>query len=104
MAGLKHAGVMSKHRVQSNRQGDATVWFVEVFRYVLPHLAAGCIAGVVAACGMVATNLGSLRDLVVNTEGGWLAFALLIFGMVVTLGSAAIGAAIMGLEWDRKSM
>ena len=70
---------------------------MEVLRYVLPHLATGCIAGVVAAVGVVASNLGSLRDLVLTTQGGWLAFALLVFGFVVTFGSVAIGGAIMSL-------
>nr|WP_294525069.1 hypothetical protein [uncultured Rhodopila sp.] len=68
---------------------------MEVLRYVLPHLLAGCLAGVVASIGMVATNLGSLRDLVLHTQGGWIAFALLTFGLVVTFGSLAIGGAIM---------
>jgi hypothetical protein len=70
---------------------------MEILRYVLPHLAAGCIGGMVAACGLVASNLGSLRDLVLHTQGGWLAFGLLTFGFVVTFGSIAIGGAIMGL-------
>ncbi|MDR3530941.1 MAG: hypothetical protein P4L90_10360 [Rhodopila sp.] len=73
---------------------------MEVLRYVLPHLFAGCVAGVVAAIGVVATNLGSLRDLVLHTEGGWLAFALLTFGFVVTFGSIAIGTAIMTIADD----
>jgi len=98
--GGNEAGVTSRHRVGPEQQGGITLWQLEVVRYVLPHLLAGCIAGVVAACGMVGTNLGSLRDLVINTEGGWLAFALLTFGMVVTFGSVAIGVAIMGLDWD----
>nr|WP_294513048.1 hypothetical protein [uncultured Rhodopila sp.] len=66
-----------------------------MLRYVLPHVLAGCLAGVVASVGMVATNIGSLRDLVLNTQGGWIAFALLTFGLVVTFGSIAIGGAIM---------
>jgi len=70
---------------------------MEVLRYVLPHLLAGCLAGVVASVGLVATNLGSLRDLVLNTDGGWVAFALLTFGLVVTFGSIAIGGAIMAI-------
>ncbi len=83
------------------RQGfAAALWRVEVFRYVLPHLLAGCAAGVVAAFAMLASNLGSLQDLVLHTEGGWIAFGLLTFGMVVTLGSVAIGAAIMTIPWD----
>jgi len=70
---------------------------MEVLRYVLPHLLAGCLAGVVASVGLVATNLGSLRDLVLNTDGGWVAFALLTFGLVVTFGLIAIGGAIMAI-------
>jgi type IV secretory pathway VirB2 component (pilin) len=70
---------------------------MEVIRYIIPHLLAGCLAGIVASVGLVATNLGSLRDLMLHTDGGWLAFALLTFGMVVTFGSAAIGSAIMSI-------
>jgi len=72
---------------------------VEVFRFVLPRLLAGCCAGIVAALGLILTNVGALRDLVLHTDGGFLAAALLMFGCVVTFGSAAIGAAIMGLGW-----
>jgi hypothetical protein len=70
---------------------------MEVLRYILPHLLAGCLAGVVASVGLVATNVASLRDLVVNTQGGWIAFALLTFGLVVTFGSIAMGGAIMAI-------
>jgi len=71
---------------------------MELIRYVVPHLLAGCLGGAVASVGLVATNLGSLRDLMLHTNGGWLAFALLTFGMVMTFGSAAIGGAIMSIE------
>ena len=70
---------------------------MEVLRYVLPRLLAGCIGGLVAAWGLIASNLGSLRDLMMNSPDGWLAAALLSFGFVVTFGSAAIGGAIMQL-------
>jgi hypothetical protein len=72
----------------------------ELIRYVVPHWLAGCAAGVIAATALVATNLGSLRDLMWNTQGGWLGFVLLVFGFVVTFGSIAIGAAIMSLSED----
>jgi hypothetical protein len=68
---------------------------MEVLRYVLPHLAAGCLAGVVAAGCILATNVGSLCDLMQHSEGGWMAGALLAFGFVVTFGSAAVGWAII---------
>jgi hypothetical protein len=70
---------------------------MEVLRYVLPHLLAGCLAGVVASVGIVATDVGSLRELVLNTQGGWMAFGLLTFGLVVTFGSIAMGGAIMAI-------
>ena len=70
---------------------------MELIRFVIPHLLAGCLAGIVASVGLVTTNLGSLRDLMMHTDGGWLAFALLTFGMIVTFGSAAIGGAIMSI-------
>ncbi len=70
---------------------------MEVLRYVLPHMLAGCVAGLVAAAGIVACNVGGLRDLILHAEGGWLAYALLSFGFVVTFGSAAIGHAVIRL-------
>jgi hypothetical protein len=70
---------------------------MEIVRYILPHLLAGCLAGLAAAGGIVASNLGSLRDLMQQSQDGWLAGALLAFGFVVTFGSAAIGRAIMGI-------
>jgi hypothetical protein len=70
---------------------------MEILRYILPHLSAGCLAGVVASVGIVATNVAHLRELVVNTQGGWMAFALLTFGLVVTFGSLAMGGAIMAI-------
>lgn len=73
---------------------------MELLRYVLPHLAAGCLAGAIGAAAVVAANVGSLRDLVLHTEGGWIAYALLTFGFVVTFGSIAIGRAVIGLGDD----
>jgi hypothetical protein len=70
---------------------------MDPMRHVLAHVLAGCLAGAFGAVATVATNLGSLRDLILQTQGGWLAFALLIFGFMVTFGSAAGGHGIMTL-------
>jgi hypothetical protein len=75
---------------------------MEVLRYVLPHLFAGCLGGLAAAGAIVATNLGSLRELMEQSQDGWLAGLLLAFGFVVTFGSAAIGRAIIQLGQDRE--
>jgi type IV secretory pathway VirB2 component (pilin) len=72
---------------------------MELVRYVLPHLLAGSVAGLVAAVVLVAT-CPSLRDLVLHADGGWLGFGLLIGGCVLTFGSAAMGHAIMMIGQD----
>ena len=74
---------------------------MELVRYVLPHLLAGCIGGLVAAGGIVACNVGGLRDLIFHSQDGPLAYALLSFGFVVTFGSAAIGHAIISIGADK---
>ncbi|HEX3575630.1 MAG TPA: hypothetical protein VHU42_13590 [Rhodopila sp.] len=66
-------------------------------RHVLSHWLAGSVGGVVGAVTLVATNTGSLRDLVWHTDGGWLAFALLILEFAFTFGSAAIGHGIISI-------
>ena len=93
-------GATSRRCARTTRSTHVTLSRVEVFRFVLPRLLAGCCGGIVAALGMILTNVGSLRDLVLHRDGGLLAAALLTFGCVVTFGSAAIGVAIMGLAWD----
>lgn len=75
---------------------------MELLRYILPHLLAGCLAGLVAAGGIVVTNLGSLLDLMMHSEQGWIGGLLLAVGFVVTFGSAAVGRAIIRIgEPDR---
>jgi hypothetical protein len=70
---------------------------MNLIRYLLPRWLAGCLAGMVGATALVATNFAGLRDLMWHTPGGGLAFALLVFGFIVTFSSMAVGAAIMGL-------
>jgi hypothetical protein len=73
---------------------------MELVRYALPHWLAGCIAGLVAAVALVAINLGSLRDLMLQTQGGWLAFVLLMFALAATFGAVAFGHAVMTVGDD----
>ncbi len=74
---------------------------MDVVRHMLVHLLAGCIAGGVGAVATVATNTGSLRDLVLHTQGGWIAFALLTAGFVTTFGSVAMAHGVMSLGVDK---
>ena len=63
-------------------------------RYLLSHLMVGCVGGLVATAGLIATDVGSLGDLMQHSKDGWLAAALLTMGLSGTFGSAAIGCAI----------
>ena len=71
-------------------------------RQPLPRLLAiNCAAGAAAAVlmlgGQLALNPGNLRGLILADRAGFTALALLLFGLVVTFGSVAMGTAIMAL-------
>lgn len=67
-------------------------------------LALNCAIGVTVAVlmlgGLLAINPHGLRDLIVNDRSGGTALGLLLFGLVVTFGSVAMGTAIMALGKD----
>jgi hypothetical protein len=54
----------------------------------------GCVGGLVATAGLIATDAGSLGDLMQHNEDGWLAAVPLTMGLSGIFGSAAIGCAI----------
>lgn len=69
-------------------------------RFLLRHGLAGVLVGLGAAAAIVALNVAQLRTLLLGVPDGWIGIALLGFGFAVTFGSAAMGAAIMGLRED----
>lgn len=73
----------------------------EGVRFLLHHVMAGIVGAVVFFALIVAYDLASLRALMLNTRGGWLAGLLLLFGLIVTFGSVAMGWAVMSLGRDR---
>ena len=66
-------------------------------RVMLQPGLAGALAGAIGAVAMVATDIGGIRQLIRNTDQGWIAGLLLVLSFIVTFGSAAIGAAVMRL-------
>lgn len=66
-------------------------------RFLLGHASIGIAAGVLFVAGLLAADVAGLRGLILRGADGWLALGLLLFGSAVTFGSAAMGAAIMGL-------
>ncbi len=47
--------------------------------------------------GLLALNPGGLRDLIFADRSPAMALGLLLFGLIVTLGSTAMGTAVMSL-------
>lgn len=70
-----------------------------VIRFLAGHLAAGLGAAAVFAGALFAFDVAGIWSLVVRSPQGWLVAGLLLFGLCVTFGSLAMGAAIM-LERD----
>lgn len=61
----------------------------------------GALAATTVVGGLMASNAHGLRTLVMGQPDGWIAVAVLTAGFVVTLGSVAIGMAVMMLPNSR---
>lgn len=68
-----------------------------LWRLLAINLVSGIAVAVLLVGGLLALNPGHLRDLIVADSHGIAAVALLLFGFVVTLGSTAMGTAIMAI-------
>ncbi len=68
-----------------------------LFRLLLINLAVGVAAAVLMLGGLLALNPGGLRDLIFADRSPAMALGLLLFGLIVTLGSTAMGTAVMSL-------
>jgi hypothetical protein len=74
-------------------------WFgflrVPLFRLLAINLAAGTALAALLVGGLLALNPSGLRDLIFADSAPGTALGLLLFGFIVTFGSAAMGTAIM---------
>ena len=68
-----------------------------LIRLLAINLAIGIGAAVAMIGGLMALNPHNLRDLILADQAGGAAFVLLLFGLVITFGSVAMGTAIMAL-------
>ena len=73
-----------------------------LIRLLAINLAIGVSAATLMLGGLLAINPHGLRDLILNDRSGGAAIGLLLFGLVVTFGSVAMGTAIMTLGHERK--
>lgn len=70
---------------------------VPLFRLLAINLAAGAAIAALLVGGLLALNPGGLRHLIFADASPGTALGLLLFGFVVTFGSAAMGTAIMAM-------
>jgi hypothetical protein len=70
---------------------------VPLFRLLAINLTVGAALAAVLVGGLLALNPGGLRHLIFADSSPGTALGLLLFGFVVTLGSAAMGTAIMAM-------
>ena len=70
---------------------------VPLFRLLAINLAAGVALATLLVGGLLALNPGGLRDLILADRTPGTALGLLLFGFVVTFGSAVMGSAIMAM-------
>jgi len=68
-----------------------------LLRLLAVNVLAGVSAAVLMLGGLFAVYPGGLRDLMLADRDGGIALALLLFGLIVTFGNAAMGSAIMAL-------
>jgi len=70
---------------------------VPLFRLLAINLAIGVTLATLVVGGLLALNPGGLRNLIFADASPGTALGLLLFGFVVTFGSAAMGTAIMAM-------
>lgn len=82
---------------RSNGDMRPGVLRVPLFRLLAINLAVGVALAAVLVGGLLALNPGNLRHLIFADASPATALGLLLFGFVVTLGSTAMGSAIMAM-------
>ncbi|MDQ0316263.1 hypothetical protein [Amorphus orientalis] len=74
----------------------------ELVLFLVRHWLVGAAATVVVVAALFATDLAGIRGLVMESPNPVLPTVMLLFGFLVTLTSASMGAAIMSLgDTDR---
>src|SRR5579871_4064957 len=92
---------MPGRNTTSRKTNRASVFTVPLFRLLAINLLIGIAVAALLVGGLLLLNPGGLRHLIVTDRSPWVAVGLLLFGFVVTFGSAAMGSAIMAAGLPR---
>ena len=76
---------------------QSLVFGAPLFRLLAINLAAGVLVAMLLVGGLLLLNPGHLRELILADHTPGIALGLLLFGFIVTLGSSAMGTAIMAM-------
>lgn len=71
-------------------------------RLLAVNLLIGIAVAFLLVGGLLALNPGGLRHLILGDSSPLVALGLLLFGFVITLGSTAMGTAIMAMGGDER--
>lgn len=71
-----------------------------LLRLLAIHWLIGFVVTILICIGLLVTNAAGLQDLILNSENPLIPLALLFFGLLITICSVAMGAAIMSLPRD----
>jgi len=85
-----------------SKREPANVLRVPLFRLLAINLAIGIAVAALLVGGLLLLNPGGLRHLIFADRSPWVAVGLLLFGFIVTFGSAAMGSAIMAASVPRE--
>jgi len=86
---------MPNGHTASRNTSRASVLKVPLFRLLAINLGIGIVVAALLVGGLLLLDPGGLRHLIFTDRSPWVAIGLLLFGFVVTFGSAAMGSAIM---------
>jgi acyl-coenzyme A thioesterase PaaI-like protein len=90
--------------LQEERRDSGMSWQkAPLARLLAINLAIGVALAVMLVGGLLVLNPGGLRDLIIADSSPVVPIGLLLGGFIVTLGSTAMGTAIMAAgEWDEE--
>lgn len=81
--------------------GVRGLWRLPLFRMLAINWLIGAFVSVMVLGGLLWFDTGNLRSLILNSREPLLPILVLLFGLMITLCSAAMGAAVMALPTAR---
>ncbi|GGE97504.1 hypothetical protein H1W37_08540 [Stappia taiwanensis] len=77
--------------------GVRGLWRLPLFRMLAINWLIGAFVSVMVLGGLLWFDTGNLRSLILNSQEPLVPILVLLFGLMITLCSAAMGAAVMAL-------